>query len=582
MNKGTRLIKRVIALFLVLLLSIENFAAVVSDNDGSAFITKAEFDSLKNSFQSQIDQYNTSIDSKIDGAIAAYLAGIRVSTTENIALDSKTNYSFPVRLFYNDNSWNRRGSGYYTLSRPRVRVPKYSTWVMPRAGHATGNLTLVDDSSYRENATLVVPATTPSLFVAALIEEVFDIPHNNGIVNQVEETSEQRSLGGQNYKIFDLKNEGKGHQYIDYKVTTEIQIQSNGGHFSVVTDTSLPDRGFIYNMCLGLGVTSSTDPSVTQIKNNPENYAIDWTTDKDGSGVYNWYTLGPSVDTERSPIVATQAYNSYIETNVGVKKNWNVLMNEWNAEGSKWLSKTTMKPKEVDSANFVWSQNGRSYIFAGDSYMPAQKDAEFAFTPYWADGTNTQVTLLDYVQPDFHRAIYINSTDSDKYVTRWSVKRPVWAPPFTAKYNSGLTSASNTAFSGLPAACVRWYDEEGLEHYLDEGMFLKTFANLSGEANTSFEVTFDAPTSGTAQNLNFYVSKEPFNRVNAKTKLYPFKVDSEATAVTSKTLQTGQKYKITVEDIKKNDQLYILWEPVGGYNTVIELSSLDNFTLIKS
>ena len=82
MNKGTRLIKRVTALFLVLLFSIESFAAIVSDNDGSAFITKAEFDSLKNDFQTQIDNYNTSIDSKIDGAIAAYLAGIKVSTTK--------------------------------------------------------------------------------------------------------------------------------------------------------------------------------------------------------------------------------------------------------------------------------------------------------------------------------------------------------------------------------------------------------------------------------------------------------------------------------------------------------------------
>ena len=82
MSKGTRLIKRVAALFLVLLFSIESFAAIVSDNDGSAFITKAEFDSLKNDFQTQIDNYNTSIDSKIDGAIAAYLAGIKVSTTK--------------------------------------------------------------------------------------------------------------------------------------------------------------------------------------------------------------------------------------------------------------------------------------------------------------------------------------------------------------------------------------------------------------------------------------------------------------------------------------------------------------------
>ena len=76
-----RVIKRIICIVFALLLCIENFAAVVSDNDGSAFITKAEFDSLKNNFQSQLDSYNTSIDNKIDNAIASYLAGISVSKT---------------------------------------------------------------------------------------------------------------------------------------------------------------------------------------------------------------------------------------------------------------------------------------------------------------------------------------------------------------------------------------------------------------------------------------------------------------------------------------------------------------------
>ena len=86
MRKSTRIVKKLLALFLVVLMSIESFGAVVSDNDGSAFITKAEFDSLKNNFQSQIDQYNTSIDSKIDGAIASYLAGINVAKTTNKSL----------------------------------------------------------------------------------------------------------------------------------------------------------------------------------------------------------------------------------------------------------------------------------------------------------------------------------------------------------------------------------------------------------------------------------------------------------------------------------------------------------------
>ena len=66
---------------MVLIFTLNSFAAIVSDNDGAAFITKAEFDSLKNNFEAQIDQYNQSIDSKIDGAIAAYLSGISTTST---------------------------------------------------------------------------------------------------------------------------------------------------------------------------------------------------------------------------------------------------------------------------------------------------------------------------------------------------------------------------------------------------------------------------------------------------------------------------------------------------------------------
>ena len=79
MRKSTKIGRRLVALFLVLLLSIDNFAAVVGDNDGAAFITKAEFDSLKNTFQAEINRYNNSLDNKIDGAIASYLAGIKIA-----------------------------------------------------------------------------------------------------------------------------------------------------------------------------------------------------------------------------------------------------------------------------------------------------------------------------------------------------------------------------------------------------------------------------------------------------------------------------------------------------------------------
>lgn len=50
-------------------------AAIVSDNDGSAFVTKAEYDSLKSEFQSTLNLYNRNIDATIDTAISAYLEG---------------------------------------------------------------------------------------------------------------------------------------------------------------------------------------------------------------------------------------------------------------------------------------------------------------------------------------------------------------------------------------------------------------------------------------------------------------------------------------------------------------------------
>ena len=70
-------IKQHLAFILIVLISIENSAAVVSDNDGASFITKAEFDSMKNDFQATIDQYNTSLDNKINSAISSYLAGAK-------------------------------------------------------------------------------------------------------------------------------------------------------------------------------------------------------------------------------------------------------------------------------------------------------------------------------------------------------------------------------------------------------------------------------------------------------------------------------------------------------------------------
>ena len=85
MTRNTKIVKKIAALFLVLLLSIESFAAIVSDNDGSAFVTKGEFEALKSNFASQIKNYNDSIDGKIDGAVASYLSGIQLEKKDYVS-----------------------------------------------------------------------------------------------------------------------------------------------------------------------------------------------------------------------------------------------------------------------------------------------------------------------------------------------------------------------------------------------------------------------------------------------------------------------------------------------------------------
>ncbi len=87
--KKNRIKIKIISVIMIMLFCVSNFAAIVSDNDGSAFVTKAEFETLKKDFASQIASYNESIDSKIDGSISAYLAGINLSKPINEQIINK-------------------------------------------------------------------------------------------------------------------------------------------------------------------------------------------------------------------------------------------------------------------------------------------------------------------------------------------------------------------------------------------------------------------------------------------------------------------------------------------------------------
>ena len=112
---------RLIALVLVLFLSLESFGVAVSDNDGAAFITKAEFDSMRNEFQSQIDEKNRNLDNMLDSAISTYISGIKTTKVSYL-----TSYLNQINSlcddFYIDGSGNKVKYGYRTMAR-KYNVP---------------------------------------------------------------------------------------------------------------------------------------------------------------------------------------------------------------------------------------------------------------------------------------------------------------------------------------------------------------------------------------------------------------------------------------------------------------------------
>ena len=180
-----RVIKRIICIVFALLLCIENFAAVVSDNDGSAFITKAEFDSLKNNFQSQLDSYNTSIDNKIDNAIASYLAGISVSKTPvNLWNEVLGRNGGPIWFL---NVLPGIGDNSITINKKitlRRQLNAYGVWNWTESwkfhsrtpsDHYYGGGVVVLYAVAGENSTNIEEGTTCRIY-----QSRYDVPHHDG------------------------------------------------------------------------------------------------------------------------------------------------------------------------------------------------------------------------------------------------------------------------------------------------------------------------------------------------------------------------------------------------------------------
>lgn len=128
-------IKRNICVCLIVALSLNSYAALVSSNDSSGFVTKSEFENLKRNISEQVDEYNGKVESKIDNAVELYLS--RVYTADAIPLHIVDNKVEKI-TFYNElhPQWEAK------IGRTSLKLFSHETRQQPSATTYCGDIVL--------------------------------------------------------------------------------------------------------------------------------------------------------------------------------------------------------------------------------------------------------------------------------------------------------------------------------------------------------------------------------------------------------------------------------------------------------
>ena len=327
-------LKRIFILLFILLFANNTIAAVVSDNDGSAFITKAEFDSLKTNFQLELNTYNTQIDSKIDDAISKYLTGVTV-TVEPFNYWEKIEETTGGNLYWqcSVNAGTENLTSQVNLSVTRELTEKYAR---PQA-YGWWNST---SESYRWDATNQKVVTSGGTEVTGVTKGKYWIRH---FVNAT-------TGGGTDIRYYDL---------IDFK-------GSFGNRYTGAGSTRYKDHTWQVADTDWTGSATPTLPSELQTYYSSNNNATDgsgtrWEVHKNLIGkkvLRNYYT-------SYYPIICFTVWDHIYYDNVTINSAFSSDGRSWNTAGtavapllSEWGTKTNGNAKITkDDPNYETSSN---------------------------------------------------------------------------------------------------------------------------------------------------------------------------------------------------------------------------------
>ncbi|MBR1453886.1 MAG: hypothetical protein IJ593_04505, partial [Lachnospiraceae bacterium] len=314
MDRSTKIVKKLLALFLVVLMSIESFGAIVSDNDGSAFITKAEFDSKVNEFNTEINRYETSIDAKLQGAISSYVEGIRIQDRPTILYDKLKNVIGNKAPFFLNGATtgsstltsnvvinkNKNYSVYYVHSIPITQTPLETKIVYtvsnPKSGAAMNLYGWTKDksgalSSMPWHSSNVTPSAGDKFILKlyAWKDTKVKFALSNTTTQPTDAAWEEVAAGNTINKTWN-GGDYKWYWHVDYdNVAYETEVLL---YRTLADDAALPERakGILINFeQRGVAEPGAASTTVTMMLNNQ----IQQTSSRAGSGSQWTYELNP-------------------------------------------------------------------------------------------------------------------------------------------------------------------------------------------------------------------------------------------------------------------------------------------------
>ena len=548
--------KKALCLIFAFLLSINSFAAIVSDNDGAAFVTKAEFDSLKKNFADQIDNYNESIDAKIDGAIASYLAGIRLSKEEKLFLDDKCMYKFPMVLDHL-NRWSDADSKYYNVSSPRI---EYKQYLMVNCGsYNFPTLKLeVDPSNVTSYTVTKMPSSVNWTYSNSVSLEDYSINTVgvSGFIASVGNINGTRTIAGTTNSTRERLTAGYGYDTAAY--VTEI-LTTDGGSHQISDNAADINRKYHYFQLYGLPPGNGTG----------------------SSGTYNWTSTANREHTfVNNKLVASRFGQGGTDNAYSVSAMGNTYQSFLNYKNTKvpggWCTdQAGFNGVSPYSNVFNWVEGGVvDHVYAFNANMPCEKLGNWDLRVDKDTNGSSRYRRLKFNNNSDGYIIGYTGVTYPLYGNAWMSYcydiEPYWVP----STNTNTMPGNSENFSQLPASLVYYYDSNNKKHFCDEGLYLQTLQR-DGKVKLTLKFSGD---SGVVIRVIF--SKKPFDNAWATTDELTFKVGNNEYKEYDVKPSENQSVSLEIENLLKGNDLYMFWWAQTS-TQYCQLDEIESFTFIE-